>query len=1054
MMKKGINRIASLFVAFWILLSTLCNGVVFADGNIFVDDYDTANSSKIPNAFYSENMQTLTLSTSIHGDNKVAIRIDRDKPGVAVYKATNVGAIRLRGSNDNGDNEDYSFFWSTDNVEYTQISPVKVDLGKGGSFYACDYYFAGLPGGEIYFKIYIPYVAGRERYNRCLMKLEIESETTTIIENYDASMLDQFDLFFAENSYMRATEGIDGEAALRFAYMKNTMSKLILSEKRFDTEMTRGEFADSLLRMMFVGNVPMDRVYHNKMPDVLSSTDYAAAIEFAVELGYMSRTRDSRFHPEDPITVQDAKYALMCMLGYQSLLTSQNIDSLARKTKFDAPVKNGKLTVREAAKLIFNAMDAYIAGDDYVGTMWVSDEKFIDKYLKVRMIEGQMTYSRHGDLSDYDSDDKNMAVIDGVEVYMSNSSFHENIGRYVYAYIEDDNGKNKVLSYGIENSSVKQPRIIKRDFDASASSLTQIRYSDNEKDRTLKVDIKKAMLNGERVTGNPTSLYGICDVLTFLDSDSDGICDTVLGEKYDNYYVGSLFTANNGFADFYYTDKKVYVDSDIYDHVNYFRSGVPASFKDIKIGSLVSVAKSDNDRFIKIIICEDFDEGRIDPISNSDGSLKVGENKYYISDSFENMVTDGKVTMPKAGESGKLLLDPAGEVAVFIKTHSSEEYGFLIGCGTEGRALAETTFVKIFGGDGIVSDYECASKVSIVQDGTTSRVNSKDVHTTLKANPVLTSSGTCEGLIKYGLNTKNEITRIVIPEEKIDVLNHAEFSLNYKATNAISGKSGLIDNSYSVDSNTKIFCIPYDRDRTDLYKNSFTLATDGYIAAGKKHGVSQSVCLYNINSCRNAEIMVVFDKSADAKSTAGNRFSSVKEILMEYDAVSETVKDKIKLINKDKEMEFFVEDGIMLRKGKIGTSAAELVPGSSVKDLHVGDVIYYTLNGAGEIGKITVLYDSANKVCYKENGDTLTATGFVRDQEYGVAYADVKGVFGKYVYFGIGSTEHLLVNASGVVVFNEARKNVSLESADELDVGDRVIIRYYRSEVSDIYKVR
>ena len=204
MMKKGINRIASLFVAFWILLSTLCNGVVFADGNIFVDDYDTANSSKIPNAFYSENMQTLTLSTSIHGDNKVAIRIDRDKPGVAVYKATNVGAIRLRGSNDNGDNEDYSFFWSTDNVEYTQISPVKVDLGKGGSFYACDYYFAGLPGGEIYFKIYIPYVAGRERYNRCLMKLEIESETTTIIENYDASMLDQFDLFFAENeSYGR-----------------------------------------------------------------------------------------------------------------------------------------------------------------------------------------------------------------------------------------------------------------------------------------------------------------------------------------------------------------------------------------------------------------------------------------------------------------------------------------------------------------------------------------------------------------------------------------------------------------------------------------------------------------------------------------------------------------------------------------------------------------------------------------------------------------------------------------------------------------------------------
>ena len=1043
--KKGIDRVTSFFIAFAMILTTFCSMTVFADGEIYTEDFSTKNESKIPGAFYSENMMTTTLSTTIHGDGTAALRIDKEKPGVAVFRVTNVGAIRLRGSNDNGDSEDYSFFWSTDNVNYTQINPVRVDLGKGGSFYACDYYFAGFPGGEIYFKVYIPYVKGRERYNRCLLKLEIESETTSIIEDYDKDMLDQFDLSFAENRFMKSTEGTDGETALRFAYMKNTMDKLILTENRFDTEMTRGEFADSLVRIMFAGNRAVDRVYYNSMSDVLSSTDYAGAAEHVTALGYMKCMRDSTFHPEEPVTIFDAEYALMCMLGYQSVVNSGNLYSVARMAEFDAPSKNGNISVRDAAKLIFSAINAYTAADNYNGKVAIGKERFIDRYLKVKKVVGQMTCSRYGTLTDYESDGKNTAVIDGIEVEMSNSSFHENIGRYIYAYVEYDNGRNKVLSYGIENKSVRQPKILKRDFELSASSLNQISYFEDNKSRTLGVKIKKAMINGEREYALSADLYGKCDVLMFFDSDNDGVCDTLVGEKYDNYYVGTQFTAKKGFAD-YFTSERFYIDDDVYDHISYFCNDAPGSYKDIKIGSVVSVAKSANDKFIKIVICNDFEEGRIGLISNSEDSFKIDEKKYYFSDALKKMVDDGYVAMPEAGIYGKFFFDAVGEMAAYVQTQGTEKYGFLISCGQK-KDLTETTMLRIFSDDGAVSDLECAGNVRITCGTSSSKYSDNAVYARLSSDALLTVGGKCEGLIKYRLNGKNEITQIIIPEA---IRSENAFSLDYENTAAFTNGSGLINNSYSIDENTKVFYIPYDRGETNVYTNTYKLI-QGYEGSG----ATQNIKLYDTDSARNASAMVVYEnmRDGDNKRIDANRFSYVLEIVKEYDEVTERVRDKVRLIRAGSEYEFFTADSLRLRKGKVGSVEADLTD-LTVNDLETGDVIYYALNNKGEIGKLTLLYDSDERIFYTTKGESLSETGVARSGEYLILYADIKGVYGKYIYINAAGKDYLLANNANVVILDKNRSKVSIGTTENLDIGDRVAIRTAQSSVTDVYIIR
>mgnify|MGYP004530868891 FL=1 len=67
-----------------------------------------------------------------------------------------------------------------------------------------------------------------------------------------------------------------------------------------------------------------------------------------------------------------------------------------------------------------------------------------------KTFEGQLDYSMLGSVSGSDYKNSDMVEISGVVFYAENIKFHELVGRRVYAYVKEKNGKKNVVSFGAD----------------------------------------------------------------------------------------------------------------------------------------------------------------------------------------------------------------------------------------------------------------------------------------------------------------------------------------------------------------------------------------------------------------------------------------------------------------------------------------------------------------------------------------------------------------------------------------------------------------------------
>lgn len=204
------KRICALASAFIIGIGLICVPNVFAEQmSVFVDEFDGGNNSGTTKAFYSENIREILSSVSSQfGDFTRATRIDAATDGVLVYKSENVGAIMIRGVYPQ--NGDFEFYYSTDNKEYMPIEPVygnSVMKDPQSGWYGRDYFFAGFPRGVLYFKIVIPKEDGKDLYNKQINFVKIESGSTTLIDHYDDTFKNSFDLKLDDNKVFKTFEG-------------------------------------------------------------------------------------------------------------------------------------------------------------------------------------------------------------------------------------------------------------------------------------------------------------------------------------------------------------------------------------------------------------------------------------------------------------------------------------------------------------------------------------------------------------------------------------------------------------------------------------------------------------------------------------------------------------------------------------------------------------------------------------------------------------------------------------------------------------------------------
>jgi hypothetical protein len=120
------------------------------------------------------------------------------------------------------------------------------------------------------------------------------------------------------------------------------MTKLDTDKNDIYKNMTREDFAKSLVSMLDLGDISDSLVFQSAFSDVKVSDKYIGYINTAVSKGYLSGMADKKFHPTDSVTYAQFCTAIVKALGYtDSDLTGvwpQNYISKAKALKLTAGI--------------------------------------------------------------------------------------------------------------------------------------------------------------------------------------------------------------------------------------------------------------------------------------------------------------------------------------------------------------------------------------------------------------------------------------------------------------------------------------------------------------------------------------------------------------------------------------------------------------------------------------------------------------------------------------------------------------------------------------------
>ena len=1045
------KRILSIF-----LLVVVCVGLItvpsYAEQNyIFMDEFDAGHASKASKAFYSSNIYELNSASELLGDYQRASRIEKNKEGVIIYEAENIGAIQVRGGIHYNDTLDFRFSYSFDNTEYTELKPVIVNAGTATNGYKMkDYFFAGLPTGKIYFKITIP-VEG-DPWNKQIGFLKIETNTHSIIEEYDAKLMDMFNFNTADDSFYELTEGAESEEELRLVYALGLIDQKIMEESRFDTPITRGEFAYSLTKLVGIDKGEFSYGnYYDRFSDVDSLTDYAYNIQFAAEMGYLSKKPDGSFRPEENVHENDAIYAIMSFLGYRNVVDVKNAGDmykLASNISLDYKATGRELTVRKAAELIVAALNARTAVYGWNDRITIGDNSYIKTALKLERVEGQMTYSKYGSVSGSDYDDNDIIEIDGNVVYTTSDYFKKNVGKNVWAYLADDNGRKTVVTFGNTHLKAEPFTVLKSDLYTQQSDMTMVRYDENGREKKKGIRITKLVVNGERTYDLSAEKMYDCDTITFIDGDGNGVYETAFAEKYRDYFIKAVYYSEKGLSDLY-TGETFYLDAKKYDHINIIKDGNTATFAEFKENVVVSIAVSENNKFVRAVVSDGSVEGTVSRNNPTENMVRIGNKEYYISPSLIDKIEKGKADMLQSADEGIFYLNALSQISGFSSTTTRETYGFMINCGVAGP-FADTLIVKLFETNGKISEIECTDTVKIAKGNNYSQVGGAKAKEILDTADALRNRGKTEGLIRYKKNKEGKITFISIPKTAKD---DDVFSLDYSDSAAYSNGTDLINAKYAIDENTVRFFIPYDREETERYRNE-TITKSGYRGSQYKYDIR----LYDTNSVCFAGAIVLYENENDAYNLnlMYNNLSYVSDVMTSYDETRQEARKQFKIMTSGVEKEYYAADNLKIVLGKnssVETDASTL----TADDIEKGDIVTFATNQKGEIGKIILYYNRSDKLFYKSDKTSSADFCVGSEDEYVYIYAELEFKYREFVKLNVGTEDFFCkINSANIALYEDkgANPGVKKGTVDDITKGDKVVVRMTRGSVTDMMVIR
>lgn len=631
---------------------------------------------------------------------------------------------------------------------------------------------------------------------------------------------------------------------------------------------TRADFVAAVCRVLRIeGAPPAEAVFS----DVLPSDEYAGAVDAAYRLGWVSGA-DGAFNPQDTITYPEAVKIAVCALGYSEVALAEGgyptgylyvADRLGLTDRLSFTADDSALSLEELYIFIENMLHAKVAkivGNGLM-TTYNTEETVLEYYYDVFIQKGIIDNVKNASLTSEETYTRDMISINGNPYYYDGYAA-DFLGRSVQAYYYRDEAADSSVIVYLKFTGNTEVTLKSRDYSDLSGNKLRFYVGDSSKATAYTLsDTYSLLYNGKKVTDKEAaaSRFASCNgFIRLLDNNSDGLMDVVFIEDYAYTVVSEVDAENEVIADVNAPENKI--DLRDTDYVMYdFDTKEPMELGNIKIGSVVAAAFSEDRAICRLYVCQAAEEGAPEQIS--DGEVVLNGNTYDFSAYYEKYYAAGL----NSYESGVYYIGISGDVVAYSASASYMRYGYCVAVQHDTASLAPKNQVKLLTDNGQVAVYDLADRV--VVDGVTR--DAKDVDL----------SGSVGMLIRYSLRD-NRIQYVDTAEPLTEELMFAERTFDSLTKADVPAASDLVyrsgsysfNNAYVVKNSVVFVPNADDIEKSQVGNNTLLVTSRSY---------RDAVEFYDVDGIGQAGAIVVTKSQQEYLQYSTNRYviSGVSQVL-------------------------------------------------------------------------------------------------------------------------------------------------------------------------------
>ena len=816
------------------------------------------------------------------------------------------------------------------------------------------------------------------------------------------------------------TDGTDYEQALYVLSELDIVGGYEDKTFRPENSLTRAEFAAMVVRMLDT------TVY--QIPEGVVFSDVGKkhwALEFVnagYHIGYFSGYGNGTFAPDDNITFAEVVKTVVTILGYKPIAEAKGgypagyLAIANEKDLLDNLFLNNSeyITRGDVALLLYNALNTPKLeqvgfGGDKIEYAEDEEHTVLSDELKLDRYEGVVTASRHTGLYGMAALSTDEILIEDTKIAVGKSDITSYLGYNLVVYTKEDK-KTKdetVLFYEVTDDNMVTT-VVADDIDPS-TNLSFFSYWDGEKQKSMSLskDVQFIINAKNEPFAVSDDLKPQSGTVTLLNNDGDRDVDVIIIKNYSHYVVSDIDAQDLIVYDKYGKAPLELAPADRDVDYKITRNGSNAKFKNISVGAIISVLKSNDGEYMELNLVVSPIRGKVVG-SGDNGTYLIGEDgKEYKRSS--DLPESEKIEL---GYEGTFYLDIEGRIIKVEATGAAEgNYCYLMGAGKT-NGLGSTLQFKVLTSKGEIQVLSSAEKISFngIKESPETIVEYLGGAGSIVQQP-----------IRYALSSDGRVSKIEIPS-----VDFPTASRYYRRNTKMFGYRGsgvgfLIDSEESV-----MFQVPTGGSGSD---DAYKVIKYSDLA---NYNVAYTVTGYDLDGLTVACAVIEVPESVSDVEISG-ACCVVTSVSQAVNAEGDNCY-KLYYMASGKNVERIVSDKVVMKHYNIGIDSDDpsYTADITAPDLKAGDIIHVKLDANDRVISVARVL-SIGGTDLSAAPQFLVSRGFSAEKAFGVVkkrvnsglLLQVEGANIDYIY-------DITKPSGGIYLYDSRTKTVKAGSYNDI----------------------